>query len=155
MRNDWFWPHLNPDRALRHEKQIIFVGLDMRPIETARKGDERHTVIMAAVLLLIGFAGIVCLFLAHAYRSTRATLSKVKAFSELFGLLMSFVCYGIITWMMAVDTIEFFERGMGALSGDLGINWGYISVLFFIGCLAFVIVLFLQLVQAIGNMIRR
>ncbi len=82
MRNDWFWPHLNPDRALRHEKQIIFVGLDMGSIETARRVDARHTVIMAAVLLLIGFAGIVSLFLAHAYRSTRATLSRVKAFSD-------------------------------------------------------------------------
>lgn len=80
---------------------------------------------------------------------------KIKAFTELFGLLMSFICYGIITYMMGVDTIEFFERGMGALSGDLGINWGYISVLFFIGSLMFSIVIFMQLIQAISKMVRR
>jgi len=61
---------------------IIFVGLDMQPIESARKADTRHTIIMAAILLLIGFAGIVSLFLAQAYRSARMSLSKIKAFSD-------------------------------------------------------------------------
>jgi two-component system sensor histidine kinase HydH len=54
----------------------------MRPIEAARKADTRHTIIMAFVLLLIGFAGIVSLFLAQAYRSTRTSLTRIKAFSD-------------------------------------------------------------------------
>ncbi|MBW1800771.1 MAG: PAS domain-containing protein [Deltaproteobacteria bacterium] len=62
--------------------QIIFVGLDMEPMESARKEDMRHTLIMAAILLLIGFAGIFFLFLLQAYRSTRTSLSRIKAFSD-------------------------------------------------------------------------
>jgi two-component system sensor histidine kinase HydH len=37
---------------------------------------------MALVLLLIGFAGIFSLFLAQAYRSTRTSLTRIKAFSD-------------------------------------------------------------------------
>ncbi|MBW2517239.1 MAG: PAS domain S-box protein [Deltaproteobacteria bacterium] len=62
--------------------QIIFVGLDMRPIEEARKEDVRHAVIMGAILLLVGFAGFTLLFLVQSYRSTRASLSRIKAFSD-------------------------------------------------------------------------
>jgi two-component system sensor histidine kinase HydH len=62
--------------------QIIFVGLDMGPIESARMEDVRHTVIMAVILLLIGIAGIVSLFLAQAYRSARTSLTRIKAFSD-------------------------------------------------------------------------
>jgi two-component system sensor histidine kinase HydH len=62
--------------------RIIFVGLDTGPIEAARRDDMRHTIIMAVILLLIGFAGIVSLFLAQAYRSTKSSLSKVEAFSD-------------------------------------------------------------------------
>jgi len=62
--------------------QIIFVGLDMSPIEAAQKADVRHAVIMGAILLLVGFAGFTLLFLVQSYRSTRASLSKIKAFSD-------------------------------------------------------------------------
>jgi len=62
--------------------QIIFVGLDMEPMESARKEDMRHTLIMASILLLIGFAGIFFLFLLQAYRATRTSLSRIKAFSD-------------------------------------------------------------------------
>jgi two-component system sensor histidine kinase HydH len=37
---------------------------------------------MAMILLLIGFAGMVSLFLAQAYRTTRTSLSRIKAFSD-------------------------------------------------------------------------
>ncbi|MGD2185885.1 MAG: ATP-binding protein [Desulfobacterales bacterium] len=62
--------------------QIIFVGLDMSPIEEAQKADVRHAVIMGAILLLVGFAGFTLLFLVQSYRSTRASLSRIKAFSD-------------------------------------------------------------------------
>jgi len=62
--------------------QIIFVGLDMGPIESARMEDVRHTVIMAVILLLIGLSGIISLFLAQAYRSARTSLTRMKAFSD-------------------------------------------------------------------------
>ncbi len=60
----------------------IFVGLDMGAIEAAQNADMRQTIVMGVVLLLIGFAGIVLLFLAQSYRTTRASLSKIKAFSD-------------------------------------------------------------------------
>jgi two-component system sensor histidine kinase HydH len=75
-------PGMNPESNELVTGHIIFVGLDMGPIEAARKADARHTVIMALILLLIGFAGIVSLFLAHAYRSARTSLTRIKAFSD-------------------------------------------------------------------------
>jgi len=82
MGGDWSQPHMGPKGAKGEAGQIIFVGLDMEPVEAARKADARHTVLMALTLLLIGFAGIVSLFLAQAYRTTRSSLSRVKAFSD-------------------------------------------------------------------------
>jgi two-component system sensor histidine kinase HydH len=61
---------------------IIFVGLDMTSIEEARKSDTRHNIIMGVILLLIGFAGVTLLFLAQSYRTTRTSLSRIKAFSD-------------------------------------------------------------------------
>ncbi len=75
-------PGMNPDANESVTGHIIFVGLDMGPIEAARKADTRHTVIMALILLLIGFAGIVSLFLAQAYRSAKTSLTRIKAFSD-------------------------------------------------------------------------
>ncbi len=83
MMSDLFHiPLINPGVSQADMGYIIFVGLDMGPIETARKEDTRHTIMMAFILLLIGFAGIFFLFLAHAYRSARTTLTRVKAFSD-------------------------------------------------------------------------
>jgi len=61
---------------------VIFVGLDMSTVESARKADTRQTIVMGAVLALIGFAGVVLLFLAQSYRATRQSLSRVQAFSD-------------------------------------------------------------------------
>jgi two-component system sensor histidine kinase HydH len=62
--------------------EIIFVGLDMTPIEAAQKADVRHAVIMGSILLLVGFAGFTLLFMVQSYHSTRASLSRIKAFSD-------------------------------------------------------------------------
>jgi two-component system sensor histidine kinase HydH len=61
---------------------IIFVGLDTAPIEEARKEDARRTILITAILLLIGFAGFISLFLAQGYQSARTSLSRIKAFSD-------------------------------------------------------------------------
>ena len=82
MQNIRRRPLLDPQIPGFKRDQIIFIGLDMGPIEAARKEDARHTVVMALILLLIGFAGIFLLFLAHAYRSTRSSLARIKAFSD-------------------------------------------------------------------------
>jgi two-component system sensor histidine kinase HydH len=74
--------HLQPEIPGSNAGYIIFVGLDMDPIDAARKADTRHTIIMALILLLIGFAGIGSLFLAQAYRSAKTSLTRIKAFSD-------------------------------------------------------------------------
>ena len=61
---------------------LIFVGLDMAPVQAAHAQDTRNTIITGSVLLLIGFAGILSLFLALGYRSVRASLTRVKALSD-------------------------------------------------------------------------
>lgn len=60
----------------------IIVGLDMTAIEAARNADTRHFLVMVCILLLIGFAGTILLLLFQSYRTTRASLSKIKAFSD-------------------------------------------------------------------------
>ncbi|MCP5046625.1 MAG: hypothetical protein GY940_05610, partial [bacterium] len=48
---------------MTHLSCVIFIGLDMGPIEEAGRTDVRHAVIMAGTMLFIGFAGIILLFL--------------------------------------------------------------------------------------------
>jgi two-component system sensor histidine kinase HydH len=61
---------------------IIFIGLDMSAVEKATRADMQHSIILGGILLLIGFGGVVFLFLAQGYRSARASLSRIKAFSD-------------------------------------------------------------------------
>ncbi len=82
MADDWCRPHMTRSGASYRPGQVIFVGLDMGPVEAARKEDVRQSVIMGLAFLLIGFAGIVSLFLAQAYRSTKTSLYRLKAFSD-------------------------------------------------------------------------
>ncbi|MEW6671247.1 MAG: ATP-binding protein [Thermodesulfobacteriota bacterium] len=71
-----------PDAIPDPPIQVIFVGLDMTPIEQARLADTRHSIVMGLILLLVGFAGIVLLFLTQSYRAAKASLSRIKAFSD-------------------------------------------------------------------------
>jgi len=77
-----FRPERDPGGNPEPPLQVIFVGLDMTPIEHARMEDTRHSVIMGITLLLVGFAGIMLLFLTQSYRATKASLSRIKAFSD-------------------------------------------------------------------------
>jgi two-component system sensor histidine kinase HydH len=69
-------------RSFSGPPEIIFVGLDMTAIEEAHRSDIRHAVIMGVILLLVGFGGITLLFVFQSYRATRASLSRIKAFSD-------------------------------------------------------------------------
>ncbi len=60
----------------------IFVGLDMSAVEEAVAADTRHTILMGVILLLIGFAGIILLFLVQNYHAAKTSLSRIKAFSD-------------------------------------------------------------------------
>lgn len=80
--DDWFRSRLIPREGKPLSPLAIFIGLDMKPIELAREEDARHTVIMALILLLIGFTGVISLFLVQGYRSARTSLSRIRAFSD-------------------------------------------------------------------------
>ncbi len=77
-----FWPSPPMEPPAPPRGLVIFVGLDMGPIEAARKKDLEHSLWMAAILLLIGFSGVVSLYLAAGYRAARSSLSRVRAFSD-------------------------------------------------------------------------
>jgi two-component system sensor histidine kinase HydH len=76
------WPERRRPSPGPEAERIIFVGLDMQPVDEAQAVDIRNALVMAAILLLIGFAGITLLFLAQEYRSARTRLSRVQAFSD-------------------------------------------------------------------------
>jgi len=99
MKNDWCRGHMSREGDAADSRQVIFLGLDMGPVEAARQEDIRHSIFMALTLLLIGFAGIVSLFLAQAYRSTRTSLSRVKAFSDN-------LVHNMPIGLLAIDTDE-------------------------------------------------
>jgi two-component system sensor histidine kinase HydH len=62
--------------------KIIFIGLDMSAIEEAHRADIRHAIIMGIILLLVGLSGIMLLFMIQNFRSTKTSLSRIKAFSD-------------------------------------------------------------------------
>jgi two-component system sensor histidine kinase HydH len=71
-----------PDYGEVESERIVFVGLDMGPGMEFWKRQRNDRLITAFVLLLIGFAGIVSLFLVQAYRSARTSVKRIKAFSD-------------------------------------------------------------------------
>jgi two-component system sensor histidine kinase HydH len=77
MRNDWCFP-LN----VTGREQVIFVGLDVEPFESALREDMRNTIIISSVLVLLGFGGLLSMFLAQRYRSTRRLLQDKSAFTD-------------------------------------------------------------------------
>ena len=82
IRPDAPLPSQKEERNTRSAGLVIFVGLDMGPIEAARAEDTRNTILIAVVFLLIGISGIISLLLAQGYRSARSSLSRVQAFSD-------------------------------------------------------------------------
>ncbi len=69
-------------RDINRGGMIIFVGLNMGPVEEARKQDANHTIWMAVIFLLVGCTGVISLLLAQGYRTARLSLSRVQAFSD-------------------------------------------------------------------------
>lgn len=67
----------------RTRPMIIFAGFRTDDLEAARAADIRHTVVMAAVLLLVGCTGVLLLVLAQNYRTAHLSLAQVKAFSDI------------------------------------------------------------------------
>lgn len=106
---------------------IIFVGMDMSPINALRKQDTRHTIMMSVIFVLIGVSGVVSLYLAQSYRMARVTLSRVKAFSDSLvehmpiGLIAINDREEIISFNQTAETIlgHSFQDVFGKKAGDI------------------------------------
>jgi two-component system sensor histidine kinase HydH len=61
---------------------VIFAGLNMAPVEEARRQEIHRTTWNAALFLIIVMAGLFSLLLAQGYRAARSSLSRVRAFSD-------------------------------------------------------------------------
>ncbi len=76
-------PLEGPEEQTSEEPVLyIFVGLDLSPLNAATREAVRHAVILAAVMVVGGFAGLVTLLLAQGYRLARRSLERVQAFSD-------------------------------------------------------------------------
>jgi two-component system sensor histidine kinase HydH len=60
----------------------IFIGLDVAPFEAARRVDMRNTLVISAVLLLLGVGSFGFMLLAHHYRAARRQLQDTSAFAD-------------------------------------------------------------------------
>ncbi len=60
---------------------VIFAGLDMTTIEAARSANVRRSMLMAAVLMLVGGAGFYLVYVLQNYRAARTSMSRLKSFS--------------------------------------------------------------------------
>ncbi len=70
------------DNSLLTQNLAIFVGMNMGPVKAAKEKEMEHTIIMAIILFVVCIFGVLSLFLAQVYRSTRLSLTYVKALSE-------------------------------------------------------------------------
>jgi two-component system sensor histidine kinase HydH len=75
-------PNVPPQQMEAPPREFIFVGLDSASILSAQRADTWHTIVMAAILLFVCLSGILLLFMAQGYRTTRASLVRIKAFSD-------------------------------------------------------------------------
>ena len=77
-----FRMHHMPPSTAEPPLQFIFIGLDPDAVVAAQGADTRHTVVMGAILLFVGLASVFVMLLAQGYRTARASLSRIKAFSD-------------------------------------------------------------------------
>ncbi|MBU4594733.1 MAG: histidine kinase [Desulfomicrobium sp.] len=65
-----------------HDPSVIFLGLDVSPLEEAVAGELRTSVLIAVLVLLMGLGGFASLFWAQHYRLSRRQLRDTQAFAS-------------------------------------------------------------------------
>lgn len=75
--SDWSFPE-----GKAGEEQIILVGLDPKPFEDGRKEDILNTMIISAVLVILGLAGFISMFWMQSYRSAKRSLQDTSAIAD-------------------------------------------------------------------------
>ena len=73
--DDWFLPQ-------KRQQLLIVAGLDIVSFEQKIQKDVQTTIIISAILLLLGFGGFVSLFWMNSYRMTKRTLRDTSAFAD-------------------------------------------------------------------------
>ena len=63
-------------------RQVIFIAFDVEPFDAALAEDTRNTVILSAILLLLGVGGVMTLFWAQSYRFSKRQLKDTRAFAS-------------------------------------------------------------------------
>ncbi len=72
---DWFQPH-------KRQELIIVAGLDVAPFEEAIRADILNTVVLSAVLLVLGFGGLVSLSWMQNFRTAQKDLRDTTAYTS-------------------------------------------------------------------------
>ena len=81
LQHDWFYPHMLP-KIERPPVQTIYLGLNLAPVEQIISESIKQRIFLAVILTMYGLLGIVSIVIAQNYRSTKASLSRIKAFSD-------------------------------------------------------------------------
>jgi two-component system sensor histidine kinase HydH len=72
---DWLQPQ-------KRQGLLIVAGLDVSPFEEAIRGDILNTVVLSAVLLVLGFGGMVSLSWMQSYRVAQKDLQDTTAYAD-------------------------------------------------------------------------
>ena len=73
---------MQPQARGDHDPSVIFVGLDVRPLEEAVAGELRTNILITVLVLLMGLGGFASLFWAQHYRLSRRQLRDTQAFAS-------------------------------------------------------------------------
>lgn len=114
---DWFRAHFSDSSVGECPvlgRQFIFAGLDMESAEFGKQQYLNHVVLTGAGLFLIGCFGIVGLFILQGYRSTRSSLSRVRAFSN---KVVETMPAGLISVNLALEVTSCNSGALSILDG--------------------------------------
>ena len=75
-------PWSRPGSSQGTGRQAIFIAFDVAPFDAALAEDMHNTVILSAILLLLGVGGVMTLFWAQSYRFSKRQLKDTRAFAS-------------------------------------------------------------------------
>ncbi len=115
---DWSRPYLQDqgDKLPDMAEHYLFAGLSMEREQFARDRLLKATVWRGTFFFILGCAGMVALFAFQAYRSARASLTSVKAFSD---TVIQNMPSGLVTMNLDHDITSVNRSAKDIFGGDL------------------------------------
>ncbi|MBC2702962.1 ATP-binding protein [Desulfobacula sp.] len=115
---DWSRPYLQSREGKMSEmaEHYIFAGLSMEREKIARDRLLKETVWRGILFFILGCVGMVALFVFQAYRSAKASLTQVKAFSD---NVIQNMPSGLITLNSDHEITSMNKAAKDILGGDL------------------------------------